>query len=353
MSQDDLLSQEEIDALLKGVSGDDEPAGGSSSAAKDEQRIRPYDPATQHRVIRERLHALDFINERFARYFRNGLFNLIRRSADITVESVRYQSFSEFSRNTPVPTNLNIVSMKPLRGSALVVFPPNLVFMVVDNLFGGDGRFVTKSDGREFTNTEQRIIQRLLNLAIDAYQEAWKVVYPLEVSYLRSEVQSKFANITSSPNEIVVNTKFNIEVGNLSSSFQICMPYAMIEPLRDLLANPINDSNHDHDGTWSRRMAGEIRQSEVELIAEFARIPSRIAQVMGLKKGDVLPMEIPGTVTASVDGVPVMECEYGSQRQNRALRVLRLIDHGAMNNASSKDFIKGSTRRQAKEPTHD
>ncbi|MFG6665496.1 flagellar motor switch protein FliM [Halomonas sp. HNIBRBA4712] len=352
MSQDDLLSQEEIDALLKGVSGDDEPASSGSSASRDD-RVRPYDPATQHRVIRERLHALDFINERFARHFRSGLFNLIRRSADITVESVRYQSFSDFSRNVPVPTNLNIVSLRPLRGSALVVFPPNLVFMVVDNLFGGDGRFVTKSDGRDFTNTEQRIIQRVLNLAIDAYQEAWKVVYPLEVNFLRSEVQSKFANITNSPNEIVVNTKFNIDVGNLSSSFQICMPYAMIEPLRDLLANPINDSNHDQDGSWTRRMAGELRQSEVELVAEFASIPSRIAQVMGLKKGDVLPMEIPPTVTASVDGVPVMECEYGSQQQHRALRVLHMIDHGAMNNAPSVDFVKSPPRRQAKEPTHD
>lgn len=348
MSQDDLLSQEEIDALLKGVSGDDEPSA-SSAQAQNESRIRPYDPSTQHRVIRERLHALDFINERFARYFRNGLFNLLRRSADITVESVLYQSFSEFSRNVPVPTNLNIVSMKPLRGSALVVFPPNLVFMVVDNLFGGDGRFVTKSDGREFTNTEQRIIQRLLNLAIDAYQEAWKVVYPLDVSFLRSEVQSKFANITNSPNEIVVNTKFNIEVGNLSSNFQICMPYSIIEPLRDLLANPINDSNQDQDGTWSRRMASELRQSEIELVAEFAQISSRISQVMGLKKGDVLPLEIPSTITASVDGVPVMECEYGSQRRQHALRVLQMIDHAAMNNLSSKDFIKVSTRQKAKE----
>ncbi|HCR97094.1 MAG: flagellar motor switch protein FliM [Halomonas sp.] len=348
MSQDDLLSQEEIDALLKGVSGDEEPSPSSSQPAS-ETRIRPYDPSTQHRVIRERLHAFDFINERFARYFRNGLFNLIRRSADITVESVRYQSFSEFSRNVPVPTNLNLVAMKPLRGSALVVFPPNLVFMVVDNLFGGDGRFVTKSDGREFTNTEQRIIYRLLNLAIDAYQEAWKVVYPVDVNFVRSEVQAKFANITNSPNEIVVNTKFHIEVGNLSSNFQICMPYAMIEPLRDLLANPINDSNQDHDGTWSRRMASEIRQSEVELVAEFAQIPSRIAQVMGLKKGDVLPLDIPDTITARVDGVPVMECEYGSQRQQHALRVLHMIDHAAMNNVSSLDFIKGSKRQQAKE----
>ncbi|WP_104201971.1 flagellar motor switch protein FliM [Billgrantia saliphila] len=348
MSQDDLLSQDEIDALLKGVSGDDEPVARSS----DESRVRPYDPATQHRVIRERLQALDIINERFARHFRMGLFNLLRRSADITVDSVRYLSYSEFSRNVPVPTNINIIGMKPLRGSALIVFPPNLVFMVVDNLFGGDGRFLTKSEGREFTNTEQRIIQRLLNLAIDAYEESWKSVYPLQIHYLRSEMQSKFANITNSPNEIVVNTNFNIEVGNLTSSFQICIPYSMIEPLRDLLANPHNDGHHDNDGSWTKRMAGEIRRSEVELVANFTDIPTCIAHVMALKVGDVLPLELPETVTASVDGVPVMECDYGSQHEQRALRVIRIIDHGAQNPVSKDAFIKGAAP-QAKESKHD
>jgi len=337
MAQDDLLSQEEIDALLKGVSGEEE----ATSGGREETRIRPYDPATQHRVIRERLHALDIINERFARHFRMGMFNLLRRSADITVDAVRYQSFSEFSRNVPVPTNINLIAMKPLRGSALIVFPPSLVFMVVDNLFGGDGRFLTRSEGREFTNTEQRIIMRLLNLAIEAYSDSWKSVYPLEISYLRSEMQSKFANITNSPNEIVVNTSFNIEVGNLSSSFQICMPYSMIEPLRDLLVNPLSDGHHDQDGSWKQRMAGEIRHSEVELVADFTQIDSRIAQVMALQVGDVLPLELPDTVTARIDGVPVMHCEYGSQRDQHALRILHMIDHTPPP-ASSEAFIRGS-----------
>ena len=348
MSQDDLLSQDEIDALLKGVSGDDEPVARNDG----ESRIRPYNPATQHRVIRERLQALDIINERFARHFRTGLFNLLRRSADITVDAVRYQSYSEFSRNVPVPTNINIIGMKPLRGSALIVFPPNLVFMVVDNLFGGDGRFLTRSEGREFTNTEQRIIQRLLNLAIDAYEESWKSVYPLQIHYLRSEMQSKFANITNSPNEIVVNTNFNIEVGNLTSSFQICIPYSMVEPLRDLLANPLSDGNQNQDGSWSKRMAGELRRSEVELVANFAELSTRIAHVMSLKLGDVLPFELPEKVTASVDGVPVMECDYGSQHEQRALRVNRIIDHGAQNPVSKDAFIQGAAP-QAKESKHD
>ncbi|QIL89892.1 flagellar motor switch protein FliM [Microbulbifer sp. SH-1] len=324
MSQDDLLSQEEIDALLHG----DGDSGDNQSAAETPQ-LRLYNPATQQRVIRERLHSIDIINERFARHFRVSLFNLIRRSADITVESVRYQSFKDFARNLPVPTNLNLIAMKPLRGTGLMVFPPAMVFMVVDSLFGGDGRFVTRSEGREFTNTEQRVIQRILDLAINAYQDSWRSVYPLEISYLRSELQARFANITNSPNEIIVNTSFHLEVGNLSEHFQICMPYSMIEPLRDRLANPVVDGRDAGDQTWNRRMAGEIRQSEIELVAEFAAIPSRIGQVLALKPGDVLPIELPTSVTARVDGVPVLECDYGSRNGQSALRVTQVIERRA------------------------
>ncbi|WP_227368229.1 flagellar motor switch protein FliM [Halomonas sp. M20] len=340
MSQDDLLSQDEIDALLKGVSGEEEAGdGGDSSTAP---RIRPYNPATQHRIIRERLHALDIINERFARQFRMSLFNLLRRSADITVESVRYQSYSDFSRHLPVPTNVNLITMKPLRGTALVVFPPNLVFMVVDNLFGGDGRFLTKSEGREFTHTEQRIIQRLLHLAIDSYQDAWKSVFPLEIDYVRSEMQVRFANITSSPNEVVVTSTFHLEVGSLASEFQICMPYSMIEPMRERLSGPLTDNNADEDRQWGQRMAGEIKHSQVELIADFVEVDASISQVMSLKMGDVLPIELPDIVPARVDGVPVMNCEFGSQSGQRALRVRQLIDHVAQTNKFALGLTPGT-----------
>lgn len=337
MAQDELLSQEEIDALLNGPGGGDAaPAGG------DAPRIRPYDPASQHRVIRERLHGLDLINQRFARRFRVGLFNLIRRSADITVESMRYQSYRDFVRNVPVPTNLNLVSIKPLRGTALVVFPPNLIYMVVDNLFGGDGRFVTKSEGREFTNTEQRIIRRLLNLALDAYQKCWQAIFQVQIEYVRSEIQAKFANITNSPNEIIVNTTFHIDVGSLSSQFQICIPFSMIEPLRDLLTNPASGTHEGNDAAWAQHMAGQLRESSVEMVAEFVSIPSRIKQVRALQVGDVLPIDLPQSITARVDGVPVLACEYGSHKGQRALRVLRLINHEATDASAGNAFVKGS-----------
>lgn len=224
-----ILSQAEIDALLNGDSETkDEPISGITN----ESDIRPYDPNTQRRVVRERLQALEIINERFARHFRMGLFNLLRRSPDITVGAIRIQPYHEFARNLPVPTNLNLIHLKPLRGTGLVVFSPALVFIAVDNLFGGDGRFPTKVEGREFTHTEQRVINRMLKLATEGYRDAWKAINPLEVEYVRSEMQVKFTNITTSPNDIVVNTPFHVEIGNLTGEFNICLPFSMIEPLR-------------------------------------------------------------------------------------------------------------------------
>lgn len=226
------LSQDEIDRLLNG--GND----GITDDGESADHIKRYDPHTQRRVVRERLHSLEIINERFARQFRIGLFNMLRRSPDITVGNIKIQPYHEFARNLPVPTNLNLVHMHPLRGTSLFVFSPNLVFMSVDNLFGGDGRFPTKVEGREFTPTEQRVIKRMLNLALEAYEYAWSSIFKLSAEYVRAEIQVKFTNITSSPNDIVVTTPFYIEIGGHSGEFDICIPFSMIEPLRELLTNP-------------------------------------------------------------------------------------------------------------------
>ncbi|MDX1705762.1 flagellar motor switch protein FliM [Pseudidiomarina sp.] len=345
MSSDNHLSQDELDALLSGVAAepdsDDDDAIDIETTedtapaeapvrqpkAKAKARQRPFDPASQNRVVRERLHTLEVINERFARQFRMNLFNLLRRNADISVESVRYQRFSDFADATPSPTNLNIIAMKPLRGSALVVFPHPMVSMIVENLFGGDGRFMTRNEAREFTGTEQRIISRVLNLAIDAYQESWRAVHPLEITFIRSEMQPKFAAITSSPSEIVVTTTFHLEVGQLESNFKICMPYSMVEPLRDKLTNLRADTGYSNDKAWRQRISQELKSSSIELVANFLDIPLRLPQVMSLKPGDVLPVELPDTVTATVNALPVLECEFGSVNDHRALKVKHLLEN--------------------------
>ncbi|MCR6730581.1 flagellar motor switch protein FliM [Enterobacter cloacae] len=318
---DSFLSQDEIDRLLNAdvESNSDRQNNGADPG------IKPYDPHTQRRVIRERLHSLEIINERFARQFRMGLFNLLRRSPDITAGNIKIQPYHEFARNLPVPTNLNLLHLNPLRGTSLMAFSPGLVFMAVDNLFGGDGRFPTKADGREFTPTEQRVIHRMLSMAREAYEFAWSSIYKIKTEYIRSEIQVKFTNITSSPNDVVVTTPFSVEIGSHRGEFNICIPFSTIEPLRELLSNPPMDNSRHEDSHWRGLLASQMRETELELTARFADIGTRLSSVMQMKKGDIIALDKQEFIEASVGGVPVFTAKYGAVNNQYALKVEQMI----------------------------
>jgi len=281
------------------------------------------------------MHTLEVINERFARHLRGALLTFMRRSADISVGSVQIQKYGDFIRHLPVPANINLMHMKPLRGTALFVFDPKLVFLVVDNLFGSDGRYHVRIEGRDFTQTEQRIIKRLLNLTLESYGGAWQPVYPLEFEYVRAEMHAKLANIVA-PNEVVVNTTFQIEFGPLGGALNVCIPYSMIEPIRDLLANPLQDAI-EVDKRWVKQLSQQVQSAEVELRAHFLTLQSSIGQLLKLQAGDVLPVEIPDTIIGKVNGVPVMECGYGTSNNHYALRVEKMIHHQDSDSSKGKD----------------
>ncbi|MGL6070825.1 flagellar motor switch protein FliM [Craterilacuibacter sp.] len=317
---DDILSQEEVDALLRGVTGDAEDDGDSGDA----DGVRGYDIGRQERIVRGRMPTLEIINERFARNLRIGLFNFIRRNAEISVGPVRVQKYSEFIRNLVVPTNLNLVHVKPLRGTGLLIFDPDLVFLVVDNLFGSDGRFHVRVEGRDFTPTEQRIIQRLLDVVFAEYQKAWEPVYPLEFTYLRSEMNTQFANIAT-PTEVVVAMSFHIELGAGGGDFHVCLPYSMVEPIRDLLSSTMQADRTEVDNRWVSLMSRQVQAAELELVAELAHTQVTLGQVLNLKEGDVITLEIPEYVVADVAGIPVLECKYGTVEGKYALSVEKIL----------------------------
>jgi flagellar motor switch protein FliM len=319
---DNFLSQEEVDALLKGVNGDQD----DDQTPEDQSGVRPYNLATQERIVRGRMPTLEIINERFARLLRIGLFNFLHRSAEVSIGPVRVAKYSEFIRNLVVPTNLNLVHMKPLRGTALMVFDPNLVFLLVDNLFGGDGRFHTRVEGRDFTQTEQRIIQRILGIVFDTYSKSWEPVYPVEFEFIRSEMNTQFANIAT-PNEVVVSTTFTIELGPVSGEMHFCTPYSMIEPIRDILTSSLQGETLEVDKRWIRLMTQQIQTAEVELVANMGTARVKLGDILNMKVGDVIPIFVPETVSAQVDGVPVMDCTYGKFNGQYALRVEKLLAH--------------------------
>ena len=326
---ENFLSQEEVDALLKGVNGDQDEAG----APEDSTGVRTYNLATQERIVRGRMPTLEIINERFARLFRIGLFNFLHRSAEVSIGPVRVSKYSEFIRNLMVPTNLNLVHMKPLRGTALIVLDPNLVFLLVDNMFGGDGRFHTRVEGRDFTQTEQRIIHSILDVIFETYGKSWEPVYPLEFEYIRSEMNTQFANIAT-PNEVVVSTTFTVELGPVSGEMHFCTPYSMIEPIRDILTSSLQGETLEIDKRWIRLMTQQIQTAEVEIVADLAYAKSTLGGLLNMKIGDVIPLVVPETVEAKVDGVPVMECSYGKLNGQYALKIEKLIH-------SSNEFTQG------------
>ncbi|MFA9439275.1 flagellar motor switch protein FliM [Uliginosibacterium sp. sgz301328] len=317
----DFLSQDEVDALLRGVTGEsDEP----DTPDDDGTGIRPYDLATQERIVRGRMPTLELIHERFGRYLRIGLFNYMHRNSEVSIGSIRVQKYSEFVRNLVVPTNLNLVMAKPLRGTGLIVFDPNLVFLVVDNMFGGDGRFHTRVEGRDFTATEQRIIQGLLKVVFAEYERAWAPVFTLQFEYIRSEMNSQFANIAT-PSEIVVATTFTLEFGGAQADMHVCFPYSMVEPIRDILYSSMQSDHITQDKRWVSLMSKQVRSVDVEIVANLAETTLTLRDVANFKVGDVIPLDIPEMISAHVDGVGVLEGKYGTQNGNYALRVERFI----------------------------
>jgi flagellar motor switch protein FliM len=317
----DFLSQDEVDALLKGVTG--EADEGAKENAPD-AGVRPYNLATQERIVRGRMPTLEIINERFARLLRVGLFNFVRRSAEISVGPVRVVKYSEFIRNLAVPTSLNLVQVKPLRGNALFIFDPTLIFLVVDNLFGGSGQIHTRVEGRDFTPTEQRIIRRMLEIVFEDLEKSWAPIHELKFEFVRSEINTQFANI-STPNEVVIVTTFTIEFGTTSGEFHICMPYAMLEPIRDLLYSSIQGDHMEVDKRWLRLMSRQIQSADIELVVNLGAVKLTFDQLLKMQVGDVIAIDIPQPLVAEVDGIPVMECKCGILNGQYALKVEQMI----------------------------
>lgn len=330
---DDILSQEEVDALLRGVTGETDEV----APAEETTGPRPYDIGRQERIVRGRMPTLELINERFARLLRIGLFNFMRKSAEISVGPVRVLKFSDFVRNLVVPANLNLVQVKPLRGMALMVFEPTLVFQVVDNLFGGHGRFHTRVEGRDFTPTEMRIIQRLLEVAFHEYEKSWKPIYPLTFEYVRSEMNPQFANIAT-PTEVVVAMSFSIDLGAGGGDFHVCMPYAMLEPIREVVYSSIQADRTQADDRWLASLSTQVYGTQVELVATLVHAQLTVGELMALQPGDVISVDLPDVVVAEVDNVPVLECRYGVRNGQYALKVEKVIAAGSDGSGGGREW---------------
>ena len=319
---DAILSQDEVDALLQGITGESQAP--EADEAPQVGGVRGYDLASQERIMRGRMPTLEVINERFARNIRVGFFNFIRKSPEIAIGSIKVQKYSAFLRELVVPTNFNIVSVRPLRGSGLIICEPALVFAVIDALYGGAGKFHTRIEGRDFSATEQRVITRLIDVITTEYKKAWDGIYPLELAYQRSEMQPQFANIAT-PSEVVVTTSFTLEIGETSGTLYFCVPYSTLEPIRDVLYSTMQGDASETDRRWVKLMTQQLQSAQVQLVAELAEAPATVEQLLSFKVGDFIELDLHPAIQAKVAGVPVFDCHYGTSNGKYALKVEQLL----------------------------
>jgi len=319
MSMQDLLSQDEIDALLHGVDDGDIETGGDEAP----DGVVTYDLSSQDRIVRGRMPTLEMINERFARYTRISMFNLLRRTADVAVGGVQIIKFGEYVHSLYVPTSLNMVKIKPLRGTALFILDAKLVFKLVDNFFGGDGRHA-KIEGREFTPTENRVVQIVLQQAFQDMAEAWAPVYKVDFEYLNSEVNPSLANIVS-PSEVVVVSSFHIELDGGGGDMHLTLPYSMIEPIREVLDAGVQSDVDETDERWMSALREEILGAKIPLKAKLLERPISLKAVSEMKVGDIIPVDMPETVTVLANGVPTFRSKLGLSRGNLAIKIVDTI----------------------------
>jgi flagellar motor switch protein FliM len=247
---------------------------------------------------------------------------MLRRSAELSVGGVDMLKFSEYVHTLYVPTSLNMIKIKPLRGTALLVFEPKLVYILVDNFFGGDGRFHAKIEGREFTPTEQRVIQMLMELSFKDLREAWAPVMPVEFEYINREVNPQFANIVS-PTEVVVVSKIHVELEGGGGDIHVTMPYSMLEPIRDLLDAGVQSDRTDIDDRWISAMREEVKNADVEMTSTLTETELSLREVLKMQPGDIIPIDMPDMVTLRAEGISVFRGKLGVSNNQLAVKIVK------------------------------
>lgn len=331
-----VLSQEEINTLLRGLSEGDIEEGSVEALAS--QNVKRFDIASQERIVRGRMPTLELIHERFARQFRTGLSRFLGRTCFTNVGGFEMVKFGSFMKKLPLPSSLHIVKMSPLSGQSLVVVSAPLVFGVIDGLFGGRGQGRVKVEGREYTPIESRLIGKMVMIALDVLREAWAPVYPINFEYLRAEV-NPFAITIAPPSDVVIVVNIEIELEQECTTLTICMPYSTLEPLRSKLSTSIQSTRLEVDGMLLKRMQGNVMQTPCSLSVQLARGAIKTRDFLSLQKGDIITLETNPVEDARVliEGIPKFYGSVGSLRGNRAIKISREIPRNDLINMRNKE----------------
>jgi len=323
---DDILSQDEVDALLKGMGGGDVETEDDDS--DDGASAKSYDFTNQERIVRGRLPALDIINERFAREFQRRFNEMILSSVEVTAGEVRIIKMVDYLRNLFVPTSLNLYRINPLNGVSLFTLDSKLIFTAVDMYFGGTGLLPFKIEGREYTPVEMSMVRSILDIISSNLQTAWGPVMDIEIDYLHSEMNPKFASIVDATDMIVVSP-VNVRFEGVEGRIDIVMPYAILEPIRDKLEEGMSNLQGESDNRWSRTLKEESKNIEVNLSVDLAEVKLSMDDVMRMEKGDIIPIDMPDQVAIKVEDIAFVKGKLGESNNKKAVEIEEILHHPA------------------------
>ena len=322
----EVLSQGEVDALLRGV-GDGDIETETDEAPEEVSGIVPYDLTSQEKIIRGRLPTLDIINQLFSRLFKNTFSTLMRKSVNVSTVSTDTVKFGDFLRSLPVPSSMHIFRMEPLRGHGLVIVESKVVYAVVDTFFGGTGAKEVAVTDRDFSAIEIRMTKTVILSVLHDLEEAWRPVHTVTTNFVRSEVNPQFAAIVP-PTDIVLVILFEIEMENISGTLTICLPYAAIEPVIPKLKAQFQSEELEVDQVWVRRLRAELLSTEIEIIAELGGTQITPEELMHFKVGDTLILgnDVTDPLILKVEGNPKFKGFPGVSRGNKAIQITEVIE---------------------------
>jgi flagellar motor switch protein FliM len=319
-----VLSQEEIDALVRGI--DDGKIQATPEPVND-SGIAPYRFEDQDRIIRGRMPLLEIINDQFIKLFRNTLSSTARRTIDMSPKGVKMVKLSQFISTLPVPSSLHIFKMDPLPGNAFMVLESKLIFTLLDLFFGGSGKVACRIEGREFTAIEMRFIQKLVAMIFGDLEKSWQAVHPVRFNYVRTEINPQFLQVAPLTSQIIL-VSFAIEIEEFTGAIDLCIPSTLLDPIKNKLYSGRQKEQSETDHHWRDAFTNCLKGSEVEIVVELGRLKMTIETLLGLEKGDVLMLDKDASqsLLARIQGVPKFLGKGGLCGSNKAIQIEKRLE---------------------------
>jgi flagellar motor switch protein FliM len=320
---DKILSQEEVDALLQGVQ-----SGVIETEPKkaQEEGVRTYDFTKEGQIVLTRLQGLEIIVEKFTKNFRNSLSSAIMKFVDISIKGIDVMRFGEFMNTIPLPSSINVIRIEPIKGYILIVIDASMIFSFIEYFFGGNGGHRVKIEGRQFTPIEQKIIKKLVSISIADLATAWSTLIPIKTEHISSEMNPRFVTIAS-PTEYALKVEVSIEMEGSKGRLFLCIPYSLIEPIKDKLTSSIQESSVRVDEKDIELIKEIIMGSCVDIVVEIGDTELTINELLSLEVGNVVMLNksISDELFVKVEGIPKFKCLPGFRKGSQAIKITEII----------------------------